>query len=54
MEEFLKEGRLVRKSGTVFQATETQLRFLREAAAKGQALQRADAAALSSLHRPTQ
>jgi hypothetical protein len=54
IEEFLTEGRLVQKSGRVFQATETQLRFLREAAAKGRALQRADVAALNSLHAPTQ
>jgi hypothetical protein len=48
MEEFLKDGRLVRRSGTAFQATEVQLRFLREAAANGRAIQGADAAALNS------
>jgi uncharacterized protein YgbK (DUF1537 family) len=41
-EEFLREGRLVMKSGRVFQATETQLRIIREMVAHGRALQRAD------------
>jgi hypothetical protein len=47
MEEFLAEG-LKLKDGKDFQLTETQLRFIREAAASGQRLQRQDAAALAA------
>ena len=48
-EQFLSEG-LKLKDGQTFEPTEWQLRFIRESAAKGQALQRADAAALAYLH----
>lgn len=47
MEEFLAE-RLKLKDGSPYQPTETQLRFLREAAAKGQKRQREDADALTA------
>jgi hypothetical protein len=48
MEEFLAES-LKLKDGRDFRPTETpQLRFIREAAASGQRLQREDAAALTT------
>lgn len=53
IEQFLQEGRLVLKDGRPFHPTEAQLRFVQEAAAKGQELLRADVVALNSLHSPT-
>jgi hypothetical protein len=57
-EEFLMEG-LKHRDGSTFRPTETQLRFIREAASSGQRLQREDAEALAAnslrnLESPTQ
>lgn len=47
-EQFLREGRLRHEDGRLFSPTETQLRFIREAAAKGEQLLRDDVEALNA------